>query len=62
MELKEEEVKYLKMLFKRLEFEIENDIIHCEYGVESLKNKLDKYEEYDNPDLSEKRENQNDFR
>jgi len=36
LELSEEEVNYLKIVFLNNEFEIKNDMIHCELGSNEL--------------------------
>jgi len=40
MKLNQKEINYLKNLFIEIDEIIENDISHCEDGVESLNNKL----------------------
>lgn len=40
MQLTTDEIEYLRFLYTKFEFEIENDIAHCEPGSESLFNKV----------------------
>ena len=40
MQLNDNEIEYLKILFEKFEDDIRNDIIHCETGAESLAMKI----------------------
>ena len=41
LKLSDDECLYLKYLFNEYSFEIENDVIHCEAGAESLSKKVE---------------------